>query len=78
VASVNLDGSNATMIVPAGSEPIYEAEILNSNLYYVTAPDSSQANVYQIFKANLDGTGSAAISNGTTASILGICGFCGE
>jgi len=73
VASVNLDGSNPTMIVPA-TNIIWESEVLNSNLYYVTL--DSTINKYQIFKANLDGTGSASISDGTANDKLAVCGGC--
>ncbi len=73
VASVNLDGSNPTLIVPATNQ-IWESEVLNSNLYYVTWDNS--VSYYQIFKANLDGSGSASISDGTANDELGVCGGC--
>lgn len=73
VASVNLDGSNPTMIVPA-TNTIWESEVVNSNLYYITW--DSTLNLYQIYKANLDGTGSASISDGTANDELGVCGRC--
>jgi Tol biopolymer transport system component len=73
VASVNIDGSNPTMIVPA-TNTIWESEVLNSSLYYVTM--DSSVNFYQIFKANLDGTGSASISDGTADDKLAVCGGC--
>jgi Tol biopolymer transport system component len=73
IASVNIDGSNPTTIVTAPNA-IWELEILNSNLYYMTEP--STVNFYQLFQANLDGTGSASISDGTADDELGICGGC--
>jgi Tol biopolymer transport system component len=75
VASVNLDGSNPTIIVSATSNnPIWESEVLNSNLYYVTL--DSTVNFYQIFKANLDGSSAASISDGTADDKLAVCGGC--
>jgi len=74
VASVNIDGSNPTLIVPATTNQIWESEIVNSNLYYVML--GSSGNFYQIFKANLDGTGSASISDGTADDWLGVCFGC--
>ncbi len=73
VASVNIDGSNPTIIVPA-TNTIWESEVLNSNLYYVTM--DSSVNFYQIFKANLDGTGSASISDASANDKLAVCGGC--
>ena len=68
IASVDLDGSNMNVLVSAAD--LYEAEILNSTLYY-TAYDSTVEN-YQIYKANLDGTGSLKISDGTAEDYLGL------
>lgn len=59
VVSVNLDGSNATLVVPG----CYEAEILNSTLYYTLY--DSDLGLSQIWKANLDGTGAVSVSDGT-------------
>jgi Tol biopolymer transport system component len=66
VASVNIDGSNPTMIVPNA----FEAEVLNSTLYYTI--ENSNPDLDQIFKANLDGTGAVSISDGTADDDLGI------
>jgi Tol biopolymer transport system component len=74
VASVNLDGSSPTLMVPATTEQIWESEVLNSSLYYVMY--DSNVGFYQIFKANLDGSGSASISDGTADDQLGVCGGC--
>jgi hypothetical protein len=57
--SSSLDGSNATLVV----SNTYEAEILNSTIYFTQFnPD---LDLSQIFKANLDGTGAVAVSDGT-------------
>jgi Tol biopolymer transport system component len=76
IASVNLDGSNPTLIVPdpSTSAPIYETEVFNSNLYYEVY--DSNLGLYQIYKANVDGTGGASISDGTAEDELGVCGYC--
>jgi Tol biopolymer transport system component len=74
VASVNLDGSNATIIVASNGNDIWESEILNSTLYYMTFSSSASHN--QIFKANFDGTGSTSISDGTADDELGLCTQC--
>jgi Tol biopolymer transport system component len=66
IVSINLDGSNATVVVPDG----WEAEILNSTLYYTLY--NSDLGLDQIYKSNLDGTGSAAISDGTADDWLGL------
>lgn len=59
VFSINPDGSNGVLIVPNA----YEAEILNSILYY-TIWDSEVGG--QISKSNLDGTGGVLLSDGTS------------
>jgi len=64
IASINLDGSNATLLVTNA----YEAEILNSTLYYTFY--SSDLGLYQIYKSNLDGTNAASISDGTADDYL--------
>lgn len=75
VASVNVDGSNPIMIVTnTNNQEIFESVILNSNLYY--AAWNSDLSFYQIYKANLDGTGSATVSDGTADDELGVCGDC--
>jgi Tol biopolymer transport system component len=74
VASVNIDGSNPTLIVPATTNRIGESEILNSNLYY----GMSSGNFLQIFKANLDGSGSVSVSDGTADDQLGVCFGCNK
>jgi hypothetical protein len=68
IASINLDGSNATLIV---TDTIYEAEIFNSTLYYTLY--NSSIGFDQIMKANVDGTGSVSISDGTAEDWLGLC-----
>jgi Tol biopolymer transport system component len=73
IASVNIDGSSPALLLPA-TNYILESEILNSNLYY-TVFDSTN-NLWQIYKANTDGSGSASISDGTADDELGVCGDC--
>jgi Tol biopolymer transport system component len=68
IASIDLDGSNLNVLVSANS--LYEVEVLNSTLYY-TAYDST-VDTYQIYKANLDGTGSVKVSDGTAEDYLGL------
>ena len=68
ITSINLDGSNVTVVVPGSS--LYEVEVLNHSLYY-TFYDSGLG-LYQIYKANLDGTGAASISDGTAYDYLGL------
>ncbi len=65
VASINIDGTGATLLV-ANS---YEAVILNSTLYY-THYDSTLG-LNQVYKANLDGTNPVSISDGTSNDYLG-------
>jgi hypothetical protein len=48
----------------------YELEILNSSLYY-TFYDPVAAN-NRIYKANLDGTGAVALTDGTSGDALDI------
>ena len=72
VAIVNLDGSTPTLLVPQNQ--IYESEVFNSNLYYMIW--DSNLSLFQIYKANIDGTGSSSLSDGTTDDELGACGDC--
>jgi Tol biopolymer transport system component len=74
IASVNLDGSSPVLMLPATSNQILESEVLNSSLYYVMY--DSSVNFDQIFKANLDGSASASISDGTADDALGVCAGC--
>jgi Tol biopolymer transport system component len=64
--SVNLDGSGDTVIVPNTEEAI----ILNSNIYYTFY--STDLKLDQIYKAGLDGSGAAPISDGTNDDYLGL------
>lgn len=73
IASVNIDGSNPIILLPA-TNLIDESVILNSNLYYTVLDPN--VNKWQIYKANLDGTGSVSISDGTADDLLSACGFC--
>jgi Tol biopolymer transport system component len=57
--SIPATGGNPTVLITAPYS-IYELAVFNSNLYY-TVYDNSVSH-YRIFKANLDGTGSAAIT----------------
>jgi Tol biopolymer transport system component len=66
IVSVNPDGSNLAVLANGP----YELEILNSSLFY-TLYDSVSGN-YSIYKANLDGTGAVALTDGTTSDYLGI------
>jgi len=66
IVSVNLDGSGLAVLV-AGS---YELEVLNSNLYY-TLYDSVAGNA-RIYKANLDGTGAVALTDGSSYDSLSL------
>ncbi len=63
--SVPLAGGDPTVLITAPYD-IYELTVLNSNLYY-TVYDGS-AGKYRIFEANLDGTGSTAITEATANS----------
>jgi hypothetical protein len=64
--SSNLDGSNATLVV----SNTYEAEILNSTIYFTQF--NADLDFYQIYKANLDGTGAVAVSDGTADDWLSL------
>jgi Tol biopolymer transport system component len=66
IFSINLDGSNATLVVPN----CFEAEILNSTLFYTTF--NSDLELSQISKSNLDGTGAVSISDGTADDWLAL------
>lgn len=66
IVSVNPDGSNLTVVVPN----CFEAEILNSSLYYTLY--SSDLGFDQIYKANLDGTSSVSVSDGTADDWLAL------
>jgi Tol biopolymer transport system component len=59
VFSVNLDGTGDVLVVPNA----FEAEILNSTLYY--AINDSDLGLNQIWKANPDGSAAASVSDGT-------------
>jgi hypothetical protein len=64
--SSNLDGSGSTLVVAN----TYEAEILNSTIYFTQFnPD---LDLSQIYKANLDGTGAVAVSDGTADDWLNL------
>ncbi len=65
LVSVNLDGSGQTSVAPDA----YEAEILNSTLYYTAYDQNLESD--RIYKANLDGTGAVALTDGTTEDYLG-------
>ena len=69
IASVNVDGSNAALIIPGEN---LEVQVLNSNLYYSVFGDNAQ-----IWKSNLDGTSPTLVSDGTANDFFGIC-YCGE
>lgn len=66
IVSVNLDGSGLTVLVGNA----YELEILNSTLYY-TIYDSVAGN-NRIYKANLDGTGAVALTDGSSNDLLAL------
>jgi len=66
IATVNLDGTNGSILIPNS----YDVTVLNSNLYY-TYWDSNLS-LYQIYKANLDGTNPVSISDGTANDWVGI------
>jgi Tol biopolymer transport system component len=68
IASINIDGTNGTIIVPN----TYELELLNSTLYYTFY--SSDLSRDQIYKSNLDGSGAVSISDGTADDYLGVGG----
>jgi Tol biopolymer transport system component len=69
VASVNIDGTSPSLLVPNAQEVM----ILNSTLYY--SAWNSTNSLYQIYKANLDGTNATSISDGTTNDFLYSNGF---
>jgi Tol biopolymer transport system component len=66
VESINLDGSGDVVVVPN----TYEAVVLNSNIYY--ASYSSQLELYQVYKAGMDGSGVISLSDGTHTDYLGL------
>jgi Tol biopolymer transport system component len=66
VVSVNLDGTNQTLL--AGSSQ--ESEVLNSSVYY-SAYDTSLSN-NRIYKCDLDGSNVVAITDGSNYDYLGI------
>jgi Tol biopolymer transport system component len=75
---INCDGTYTLNSIPVtGGVPavlitapysVFELEVFNSNLYY-TLYDGSVSK-YRIFQANLDGTGSVAITDGTANNWL--------
>jgi Tol biopolymer transport system component len=69
VVSVNLDGSNQTLLVGNA----YESEVLNSSVYY-TLYDTT-LNFTRIYKCNLDGSDAVAITDGTASDYLGLGGI---
>jgi Tol biopolymer transport system component len=66
VVSVNLDGSNQTLLVGSAQE----SEVLNSSVYY-SAYDATVSN-QRIYKCDLDGSNSVAITDGSTYDYLGL------
>jgi Tol biopolymer transport system component len=64
IYSVPVIGGTPTLVVPGP----WESEVLNSMLYY-TLYDSGLAK-NRIYKANLDGTGAVALTDGTSNSQL--------
>jgi|SRR5450432_1577858 TolB protein len=66
IVSVNTDGSDLAVLVNSAAE----VEILNSNLYY-TLLDSTSGN-FRIYKANLDGTGAVALTDGSSSDLLAL------
>lgn len=66
IVSVNLDGSNLTVLV----NDAFELEILNSNLYYTLFDPVAVNN--RIYKANLDGTGAVALTDGSSGDSLSL------
>lgn len=66
VESINLDGTGGVSVV----SDTYEVVIENSTLYYTVF--STGLNHYQVFKANLDGTSAAAITDGAQDDYLAL------
>lgn len=69
IVSVNLDGSNQTLI--AGNA--YESEVLNSSVYYSFY--DTTLNFTRIYKCDLDGSNAVAITDGTASDYLGLGGI---
>jgi Tol biopolymer transport system component len=67
VNSIPTAGGDPTVLITAPNS-IYELQVFNSNIYY-TLEDGS-VNKYRIFKANLDGTSSTPITDGTANNWL--------
>jgi len=66
ITSVNLDGTGSAMLVPGS----YESMILNSNLYYTAYDDN--LSLYQVYKANTDGSNAVSVSDGNSDDYLGL------
>ncbi len=66
IDSVNLDGSNLTVVVAN----VYEGEILNSTLFSTYYDSTLDLN--QIYKSNLDGTNAVSLSDGTSSDWLAV------
>lgn len=67
VNSVPVAGGAPTVLITA-TDDIYELAVFNSDIYYTTY-DATASN-YRIFQANLDGTGSVAITDGSSENWL--------
>jgi Tol biopolymer transport system component len=65
--SIPVTGGDPAVLI-TGSESIQQLQVYNSNLYYTVYDDS--VGKYRIFQANLDGTGSVAITDGTANNEL--------
>jgi hypothetical protein len=48
----------------------YEAEVINSNIYYTFNPTGLEVN--QVYKAGLDGSNPVSLSDGTHNDYLGL------
>ena len=66
VFSVNLDGTGAVLVAANA----FEAEILNSTLYYAAWDPDAEFN--QIWKSNVDGTSSVKVSDATANDWLNL------
>ena len=66
VVSIDRDGSNLTVLAPGA----YESEVLNKTLYYTMW--NSDLGAYQIYGADMDGTGVVAVTDGSSDDYLGL------
>jgi hypothetical protein len=66
VESISLTGTGDVVVVTN----TYEAEVINSNIYYTFTPTGLE--VSQVYKAGLDGSNPVSLSDGLHTDYLGL------